>query len=150
MSKDAIKKVASSSKVLLFVLYACLLTAAKFGSWISPEQWAEMVQNGFQFLIGGYSAVEFGRAIGKGLASGKVTIEEVLTDPKAAIKRVLSDSKQKPSLDDIEKILKGGDVDIAVEILPSGEVRAIHSAKRSGPVSSDVNDSEKDAKEPAT
>lgn len=87
MSVEALKKAASSSKVLIFGLFAAAITAAKIYGWVDQDWWQTTIANAFYMTMGGYSLVEVGRA----LVSGKVTPAEALADPAAAMKKATED-----------------------------------------------------------
>ena len=83
MSKEAIRKAASSSKVLIFVVFALAISVARWRGWASTEWWQSALENAYYALMGGYSLVEVARAV----AGGKIPVVEALEDPKKAAEK---------------------------------------------------------------
>lgn len=86
MSKAALKKLADSSKVLLFLVYAAGLSALfyiglKMGDPVSTEVFMGKLEWGFTVVTGGYSVVEMMRL----WKDGKVTAAQLAADPAKAM-----------------------------------------------------------------
>ena len=89
MSVTALKKAASSSKVLIFSVFALAITVARHQGWATQEWWQQALENAYYALMGGYSLVEVARAV----ATGKTTPEKVLSDPKEALDEAKDDEE---------------------------------------------------------
>jgi len=85
MTIEALKKAASSSKVLLYLIFATAITLARWQGWAEQAWWQTAIENGYYALMGTYSVVESTRAIAKAIASGKVSVADALADPKKAL-----------------------------------------------------------------
>ena len=91
MTLEALKKAASSSKVLLFLVFAASITAALRLGMVEQAWYQATIADAFYMLMGGYSVVEAARAV----FSGKAAPAAVLEDPKKA----LDDAKAGPATD---------------------------------------------------
>jgi hypothetical protein len=80
MSIEALKKAASSSKVLIFLVFAAACTTALKLGMVEQAWYQETLANAFYALLGGYSLVEAARAVW----SDGVTAAKLLEDPKKA------------------------------------------------------------------
>ena len=85
MSMEALKKAASSSKVLLYLIFASAITVARWRGWAAQEWWQTAIENGYYALMGTYSVVESSRAIASAITSGKISVADALADPKKAM-----------------------------------------------------------------
>lgn len=82
MSIEAIKKLASSSKVLLFIVFVIAISVALAAGLVDKEWWRDTLRAAFVALMGGYSVVEAARAV----MSGKVDAAKAIMDPASALK----------------------------------------------------------------
>jgi hypothetical protein len=80
--KDAIGRALSSSKVLIFLVFAVAITVALKMGLVTQAWYQDTLQEAYLALMGGYSIVEVARAI----AMKRVAPEAVLADPAAAMK----------------------------------------------------------------
>lgn len=69
MSLEALKKVAGSSKVLIFLVFAAAITTALKLGMVDVEWWKTTIANAFYALMAGYSVVEAARAVLAGKAA---------------------------------------------------------------------------------
>ncbi len=81
MNWTALRKAASSSKVLIFLVFATTITVARWQGWVEQAWWQSTMENAYYLLIAGYSVVEIARAI----ATGRATVAKVFEDPKQAM-----------------------------------------------------------------
>ena len=90
MNLEALKKLATSSKVLLFAVFAAAITVALHYGLVGTEWYQDTIATAFYALMGGYSIVEAARAVG----SDKITLAKLLEDPKAALDDAAKDNEQ--------------------------------------------------------
>lgn len=94
MNLEAIKKLVTSSKVLMFALFAVAITVALEMGLVDSEWWKETLANAYYALMGGYSLVEAARAVlgKKGIAVGTVVPSADAREVAAAAARVAAAS----------------------------------------------------------
>ena len=78
---DALKKVAASSKVWIFLIFCVALTVSLKLGYIDKGWYESTLANGFLVFMGGYSLVDFGRS----LVAGKVDASTVLGKIEQAV-----------------------------------------------------------------
>jgi len=78
MNLEALRKLLTSSKVLMFLVFAAAITTALKLGLVDAAWYQSTIATAFYALLGGYSAVEAARALG----SDKVIAAQLLEEPE--------------------------------------------------------------------